>query len=178
MTLLLINLLLAVLWVFLWGELSIYTLGVGLVGGYLVLWAFTRVRGANLLGDAYGRRLTDLFRFAAYFTGLLIKSNLHIAKEIVTPGFSMKPRFVRYDVTTLNDSQVAALSNAITLTPGTLVIDVRESVAGRTYLYVHCMYAGDRDEAVAELHALRMRMERDVFKPAGLEEDAPQEVRA
>lgn len=163
MRLFLVNVLLAVLWIFLWGELSIYTLLVGFVGGYLVLWLFTRVHG-GLLRDAYGQRIVDLVRFSVYFLVLLVRSNLQIAWEILTPGFGMRPRFVRYDVTGLSETQLVALSNAITLTPGTLVIDARDTADGRKMLYVHSMYAEDRDAAVRDLDALRWRMERDLFK--------------
>lgn len=163
MRLFLVNVLLAVLWIFLWGELSFYTLLVGFAGGYLVLWLFTRTHG-GMLRDAYGQRIVDLLRFSGHFLVLLVQSNLQIAREILTPGLAMQPRFVRYEVTGLNPVQITALSNAITLTPGTLVIDVRDTPDGRTMLYVHCMFAKDRQAAVDDLDALRQRMEQDLFK--------------
>ena len=163
MTLFFVNVLLALLWVFLWGDLSLYTLLVGLVGGYLVLWIFTRVQGRRTLRDAYGQRMLNLLKFAVYFLKLLVVSNLQIAKEIVTPGQGMTPRFVRYEVTGMNDAQTTAFANAITLTPGTLVVDAREREDGRRFLYVHAMYAEDREAAVRGLDELRRHMERDVF---------------
>ena len=161
MTLLVLNLLLAVLWMLLWNSVDLYTLLVGLVGGYLVLWVFTRVLRRGVLRDAYGQRVVDLVRFAGYFCVLLWKSNVTVAWEIVTPGFHMRPRIVRYDVGHLNDVQVVALSNAITLTPGTLVIDISPD---KHFLYIHCMYAQDRTAAIRELDDLRLRMEHDVFR--------------
>ncbi len=163
MTLFFVNVLLAVLWVFLWGDLSLYTLLVGLVGGYVVLWLFTRVNGRRTLRDAYGQRLINLVRFTGYFLKLLVVSNLQIAREIVTPGQQMTPRFVRYEVTGMSDAQATAFANAITLTPGTLVVDAREREDGRRFLYVHAMYAEDREAAVLSLGELRRRLEHDVF---------------
>ena len=83
-----------------------------------------------------------------------------MAWEIVTPGLRMTPRIIRYDVADLTPVEVTTLANAITLTPGTLTMDVDER--GDT-LYIHCMYADDRDAAVAELDDLRRRLMEGVF---------------
>ena len=163
MTLFLVNVLLAALWVILWGDLSLYTIAVGFVFGYAVLWLFARTVNRGLLREAYGRRVIDLARFGGHFAWLLVKSNWQIAREVVTPGSGISPRIVRYEVTGLNDAQTTALSNAITLTPGTLVVDCRDSPDGRRHLYVHAIYAADRERAVADLDRLRRRMEREVF---------------
>ncbi len=161
MTLFLLNLLLALIWVLLWGDASFYTILTGLLGGYFALWIFTRVAGRHVLRRAYGGRVVDTIRFAAYFVVLLVRSNLQVAWEIVTPGWHMSPRIIRYDVSHLTPPQVTAFSNALTLTPGTLTIDVSDD---SRFLYIHCMYAADRETAVRELDALRLRMERDVFR--------------
>ena len=143
MTLLLINVLIAVIWVFLWGELNVWTLLIGLFGGYAILWLFTRVQGdGGVLRRAYGQRVIDLCRFAGHFARLLVVSNLQIAREILTPGNGLSPRIVRYDVTGMTPAEVATLSNAITLTPGTLVTDVRDR-------------RGGPDAAVRSLHVRR-----------------------
>jgi multicomponent Na+:H+ antiporter subunit E len=164
MSLFLVNVLLALLWVLLWDDLSVYTIVIGFVFGYATLYLFTRFSSGRTLRNAYGQRLIDLFVFAVKFTILLIRSNLEIAWEILTPGYGMTPRIIRYEVTGMTETQVAAFSNAITLTPGTLVVDVRDSAGGRLHLYVHCLYAGDRDQAVRDLDELRLLMNRRVFR--------------
>lgn len=160
MTLLLLNLLLALLWVLLWGELTLYTLLVGLVGGYFVLWVFSRVIHPDLMRQAYGGYVSDLLHFGGYFLWLLVKSNLVLAREILTPGHGMSPRILRYNVAHLSDPQIVALSNAITLTPGTLVVDISRE---KDFLYIHSMYARDPVRARRDLDELRERMEREVF---------------
>ena len=160
MTMLLLNLLLALLWMLLWGSADLCTALVGLVSGYLVLCSFTRVLRRDSAGRSYGGRVGGTLRFAAYFLWLLVKSNLVLAREILTPGFGMAPRLLRYEVTGLTDPQIVALSSAITLTPGTLVVDISRD---RRFLYIHAMYAGDRAAAIRELDDLRHRMEQQVF---------------
>ena len=163
MSLFLINLLLAFLWIFLWGDLSLYTLLIGFALGYLTLLLFARIRGRDTLWNAYGSRLWAIIGFSAYFFGLLVKSNWQIAKEILTPGLSIKPRILRYEVTGLGEVEVVALANAITLTPGTLVVDIRTHDDGQAFLYIHGLFAEDREATIAELDDLRDRMKQDVF---------------
>ena len=160
MTLLLLNLLLALIWILLWGEFSLYSLLVGVLGGYLVLWGFSRVIHPDLLRRAYGGRVLNLVRFGRYFLGELIKSNVILAWEILTPGWGILPRILRYDVAHLSDAQITALSSAITLTPGTLVVDISRD---KDFLYIHFMYARDPDQARRDIDAMRLRMEREVF---------------
>ncbi len=158
------NLVLAVLWGFLWGEMSLWTLLVGFAGGYVVLFLFTRIHNPSALRDAYPARVLDGIKFSGYFIKQLIISNLQIAWEVITPGFGMTPRLIRYDVTGMTDTQVAAFSTAVTLTPGTLVVDMRDSPDGKRLIYVHCMYAQSRIEATKELDGMRNRMSRDLFR--------------
>jgi multicomponent Na+:H+ antiporter subunit E len=182
MTLFLVNLVLAGLWVFLWGSLNFYTLLVGLVLGYLAIALFTRATARGRAARAeYVGRISNALSFAWYFAKALVRSNLEIAKEILSPGLGITPRIVRYDVTGLGDGQIVTLASAITLTPGTLVVDSITDADGRRTLYIHTMYAQDRDAAVAEIDALRDRMEEQLFRrPAGAvlaaEATAPREV--
>jgi len=152
----LLNSLLAVLWMLMWGAFDIYALLAGFVAGYLLLGLLSRVA----LSTTYGTKLWKLLAFAAYFLRILVQANLQVAREIVTPGFSMTPRLIRYSVEGMTPVQITTLANAITLTPGTLSVDVTED--GR-FLYVHSMYARSRAEAVHDLDLLRKRLMEEVF---------------
>ena len=156
MTLFLLNILLAVLWCFTWGSFDFRTLATGFVLSYLLLGAYSRVT----VVEGYGRKARDLARFAAYFVRVLFVANLQIAYEILTPGLGASPRIVRFGVSGLTPAQRTILVNAINLTPGTLVVDM--SPDRRTF-YVHCMYARDRDDAVAQLEDLKRRLVSEVF---------------
>jgi len=156
MRLFLFNILLAVLWTFMWGIFDIYALMAGFILGYLLLGIVSR----TFPGEGYGTKGLQLLSFIAYFIRILIKANLVVAKEIVTPGFQMTPRFIRYPLGDLNELQITSLANAITLTPGTLSTDISDD--GR-YLYVHCMYAENREDAIKDLDELRDRMMKEMF---------------
>jgi multicomponent Na+:H+ antiporter subunit E len=155
-TMFLLNIMLAVLWCFTWGTFDFYTLATGFVLAYALLGAYSRVT----VVEGYGTKARDLVRFAAYFVRVLFVANLQIAYEILTPGLGAAPRIVRFDVTGLTPVQRTILANSINLTPGTLVVDM--SPDRRTF-YVHCMYARNRDDALAELADLKRRLVLEVF---------------
>ena len=151
-------------------------LNVGLAG-IALLWTDSRSWLGFLAGLAVGAvaitaydlttrsagylvRLVRLVRFGAWFLGILVRANLQIAWEIVTPGLGQTPRILRYPVGHLTVVQTTVLANCITLTPGTLVVDASED--GR-WLYVHCMYAEDRAKAINGLQKLDDRLRREVF---------------
>ena len=152
----LLNLFLAAVYVVLTGSLSFLNALLGFAIGFFILWIIERGNHR----PEYVRRVLGMVRFGGYFLWILIKANLEVAREILTPAFNMSPRTIRYDVSGLTPVEVTTLANAITLTPGTLSADIDDE--GDT-LYVHCMYAKDREQAVAGLDELRHRLLREVF---------------
>ena len=152
----LLNLFLAAVYVILTGSLSFLNALLGFAIGFFIMAVIDRTTGRAV----YVRRVWGMLRFAGYFLWILIKANLEVALEIMTPGFKMTPRIIRYPVDGLTAAEVTTLANAITLTPGTLSADIDD--AGQT-LYIHCMYAKDREQAVAGLDELRHALLREVF---------------
>ena len=153
---LLMNLLVAVIVVALRGSVNAVNIAIGLAIGYVLLTAYSMVmRKPN-----YGLKVIKLLRFLVYFMTILTKANLQIAWEIITPGMNQTPRILRYPVEGLSDVEITTLANCITLTPGTLVIDVSDD---NKWLYVHCMYAKDPAKAIAELDELALKLKREVF---------------
>ncbi|MEC9374081.1 MAG: Na+/H+ antiporter subunit E [Planctomycetota bacterium] len=152
----LFNLLLALIWCALMGSFSTWNLLAGIVVGAGVLTVYAKARGDKPYLRAAWRRV----KFTIYFARLLVSSNVKVAWEVLTPRMHQQPRIIRYDVSGLTEVQRAALASAITLTPGTLVADISPN---QRYLYVHCMYAKDRDAAVREIDELWSNMKAMVF---------------
>jgi len=150
-----LRLALAVVWCLLtsfdgWNFVAGLVIGACVVGA----WSLSIGRGPYI---GKGARLV---RFLLSYLRMINVSNFKVAWEVLTPRFYMSPRIVRYPVAGLSDAHLVALSNAITLTPGTLVVDLSPD---RRFLYVHCMYARDRDQAVSELDDLARQIDRGVF---------------
>jgi len=153
----LLNLFLAAVYVVLTDDLSALNLLTGFFIGSLVVTIYARATDR----PSYFGKIGRLLRFIGYFLRILTKANLQVAWEIITPGFSMSPRIIRYPVHELTAVQTTTLANAITLTPGTLTVDVDEPGG---YLHIHCMYAADRAAAVSQIDDLKDRLVREVFK--------------
>jgi len=154
----LINVLLAFLWMCMWGLFDIWAMFAGILIGYLLLAAVSRTWHPD--GKGYGSKFLNLVFFGFYFIRILIVANLTVAKEVITPKLTMTPRFIRYPVKGMTPLQITALANSITLTPGTLTVDVLDN---DQVLLVHCMYAKDRQAAINELDELRNRLMTEVF---------------
>ncbi|QDU33799.1 Na(+)/H(+) antiporter subunit E1 [Poriferisphaera corsica] len=158
-SLFLMNLLLAGIWLALSSEVTFLNVAMGLIIGALLIALYTRALGR----DNYLLKLIRFLLYSIYFLKILIKVNFQVAYEVITPGYKMSPRIIRYPVEGLTDIQITTLANSITLTPGTLSADVDDNDPNGKCLYIHCMYAQDRKEAISELDELKTRMLWEVF---------------
>lgn len=138
-----LNLLLAVLWAALAGTIDLANLGVGFVLGYGVLWLLR-----PLVGGQYHRKLPQAFAFALFFFKELVVSTLRVAWEVLTPSIHRKPGIVAVPLDAETDVEITLLANVITLTPGTLSLEVSED---RSVLYVHAMFVDDAETLRREL---------------------------
>ncbi len=152
----LLNLFLTVVYVMLTANTSTPNVIIGFAIGFFVISLY----GLTKKGPTYPGKVWRLMRFSVYFIKILTQANIKIAWECITPGLTQTPRILRHDVSDLNDTQLTVLANSITLTPGTLVVDVSDD---HKWLYVHCMYAQDRSSAIAELRDLHDRLKQEVF---------------
>lgn len=105
-------------------------------------------------------RVIHTVEFFIFYLRELILSNIKVAFDVLTIRHYMTPAFIRLPVADLNDRQLLALSNLISMTPGTLSLDVNEA---RTHLTIHCMYAPDPKRLVEDLKADYVRRVRRVF---------------
>ena len=96
--------------------------------------------------------------FGFFYLKEVVVSNLRVAADIVTPQHLMKPEILEVDVSNLTPRQLFVASNLITMTPGTLSLDVVDDT-----LFIHGMYCVDK---VADADALvknYVNRVRDVF---------------
>jgi len=144
LSLFLLNIVLALTWAFLTGNFGPGTLLVGFVLGLILIRAVHR----QYADVAYGQRVVRLLGFAAWFLGQLIRANIDLAYRVLFPRGNLAPRVIRLPLAARTDAEITALANLITLTPGTLSVDVNED---RSALLVHIIFAPDPDEAVRQL---------------------------
>ena len=140
----LINILLAIAWMLLAGEVSAFTFTSGLVVGYLLLWLSRSAWGES----RYFTRIPLVAAFVLYFLKELIIANLKVAFDIVTPKDYMEPGIVAVPLDVKSDIEITLFANLVTLTPGTLSLDVSPD---KKTLYVHALYVKDPDRFREEL---------------------------
>lgn len=129
-------LLLAAAWAALNGTIGSTQLTAGLALGLGVL-IFLGGGGTDYLRKAKG-----LAVFAGYFAYELVRANLRVARDVLSPRPPIAPGVVGVPLDLEGDGKIAFLSMAMTLTPGTLVLDVSED---RSTLYVHGMWVEDAE---------------------------------
>lgn len=100
---------------------------------------------------------TGLFYWVCVFPGELIRANIHMAKLVLSGCKNLKPGIVKIPVDLKSDYGQAALANSITLTPGTITMEIAEE-EGQTNYYVHWIEA-ETDGAEAG-EAIKGRMEK------------------
>jgi multicomponent Na+:H+ antiporter subunit E len=137
------SLLLALIWVGMTGVATIPNLLVGLVLGALVVMYLQRGSRPGPLG-----RLRRVAALLLYFVWELVLANLRLAMDVVTPRYYMRPAVFGVPLDARTDAEITLLANLISLTPGTLSLDVSED---RSTLYVHAMYARDRESFVRSI---------------------------
>lgn len=89
------------------------------------------------------RKIYQAFSFIVFYIGSLIAANLRIAWDLVTPGLKIHPGFIAIPLKTRNDAEILLISNLVTMTPGTLSLDVSPD---RRFLYVHVVYSQNSEE--------------------------------
>lgn len=117
----------------------------GLVGGLAVLLmrhSFARPMAL--------RRLKRIISLLVLFLYELVVSALKVAMIVIRPDLNkvVQPAIIAYPLTVKSEAEITLLANMITLTPGTLSIDVS---ADKSVLYIHALTLEDRDAAISSI---------------------------
>lgn len=142
----LLAIVLAFAWGALMGQLDLATLVIGFCLGLLSLWIVAPLFGPAGRRDL--RRLPAAVRLIALFLYELVVSGFRVAWDVITPGSKATPGIVEVPLDVRSGHEITILANLISLTPGTLSLDVSDD---RSTLYVHSMYTDDPDALVADI---------------------------
>jgi multicomponent Na+:H+ antiporter subunit E len=144
MIMLLFNLLLMLAWGAMTGSFSELNLLFGFLLGFFAIWLIREQIGT---GGYFGRatRMASLFLL---FLKELALSALKVAILVLKPNMNLKPGIFAFPLTVDRDGEIALLANLITLTPGTLSVDVSDD---RKFLYVHAIDCSDLMAAKADI---------------------------
>lgn len=129
----LLNLLLALAWAALAGQFDLPNLVFGFGLGFVMIYLARRRTGR----DDYPIRVVRIIRFIGYVLWEIVVANVNVARQVLfTPQDRLRPGIVGVPLDLTSDVQITLLANLITLTPGTLSLDVS---ADRKTLFVHAI---------------------------------------
>jgi len=89
------------------------------------------------------KKIVIVIEFFFYYLKELIKANLILSYDILTPTNLMKPGIVEIPLDLKTDNEIITLVNLVTMTPGSLSLDISED---KTKLYVHVLYLDDANK--------------------------------
>lgn len=112
------------------------------------------------------RPLRRLWRFAVMvlvFLRELVGSSLQVAWFTLHPTLSIRPGIIKYPLHVTTDREITALSNLISLTPGTLALDVSSD---RSHLYIHALNV-ESDDGREVIEDIKGSLEKHVRRGLG-----------
>jgi multicomponent Na+:H+ antiporter subunit E len=137
----LLNVFLAFIWMFLKVSYDTTTFIVGFFFGLVTIFTFRRFFDSRF----YLHRVIAVINLLLIFIKELILANIAVLKVVLKPKLDMQPGIFAFPTKLKNDWEITVLANLITLTPGTLVIDVSMD---NQILYVHAMDIQDAQEVI------------------------------
>jgi len=107
------------------------------------------------------RTVYSIIAFLVFYLKNLVQANIKIAYDIITPDYRMEPGILKIPLYNKTDIGILILNNLITMTPGTICVNVDED---RNFIYVHTMYVKDRDSAVEDIEKLEAETNKILSK--------------
>ncbi len=149
-----VNLLIMLGWALATGDWSSTGLTTGFAVGFVALWVARDLFGPN----RYHARFVGAVTLFFYFLKELAISSWMVALAALAPRLPDDYGFVEMPLDARDDAEIVLTANLISLTPGTLSVDVSPD---RRTLLVHAMFVGDPAATVA---AMKDGMERRVLE--------------
>jgi multicomponent Na+:H+ antiporter subunit E len=119
-----LSLALFLIWLLLSGHYTVFITSLGVVSVLLVVGVIRRM---GLLGEeTVPLRLTPRFQFyLPWIVWQIAKANLSVLRCILSPGPPIQPCVIYTEATQESELGQVIYANSITLTPGTVSIDIR-----------------------------------------------------
>lgn len=154
---------LTAVWVGLWGTVT----WANVLGGLAVALVLLLVLPLTDVPDRQVLRPLALLRFLGFFAVDLVKASLQVALLVVLPRRTLRQAVVAVPVRGASDQLLTLLANAISLTPGTLTLEVDRP---RSTLYVHVLDVGAGPDGVEKVRGDILALERLAILAVGSDE--------
>lgn len=126
-------------------SLEAFELVTGVIAASVVSFALWHVSFTGPVRPAHtGMQLLRMLVYVPYLLWEITKANLQIAYVVLHPDLPIDPDMVEFDAAVWSPLPVTTLANSITLTPGTLTVDVTQR-----HFTVHTLTKGSRESLLA-----------------------------
>lgn len=98
--------------------------GFGVASSLFVVWLARRMGICDAEGNP-AHLIPRLILYVPWLVWAIIKSNIDVARRILQPSLPISPRLVKIKATQKDDLGRVIYANSITLTPGTVTVDVQ-----------------------------------------------------
>lgn len=151
---------LTAVWVGLWGSLSVANLlgGLAVAVVLLALLPLPEVPSRGVV------RPLAVLRFLGAFAVDLVRASLQVIVQVLRPRNQLRQAVVAVEVVGASDQLLTLVGNAISLTPGTLTLEVDRQ---RRVLYVHLLQLDADRDAVERVRADILRVEQRAIDAIG-----------
>ena len=141
-----------VIWMALTWSLDSQVVIAGLIAAAIVAVLFSEVLPKEYRVFISPTRIFWLLIYLPVFFCYIIKANLDVVYRALHPAMPIKPGIVKIKTNLKTEAGITALANSITLTPGTLTVDLTDD----GFLYIHWINVkADDVEQATELIAKR-----------------------
>lgn len=152
--------LLAAVWVGLTGDVTLATFVVGMILGVIIIQLFGR-RTLKVL-KLNIRHFWPLIQLFFIFLYELLVANLTVLRKVFSPKLNIKPGIIKVPIEVEGPFWITTLANMITLTPGTLTVEVSPD---NDYMYVHCLNIDNEDSIVSDIKDTFEKKIQEVYRP-------------
>lgn len=131
-----------------WGLITSFTDTQELIAGLLVALFISFVSGGILLNTGRSfivSKIQYIFVYIGILAWEMLKANFNVAFIVINPSLPIKPGFIKIKTELEEDSSLTVLANSITLTPGTLTVDIDKD---NSTLYIHWIKVHSTDPVI------------------------------
>lgn len=144
-----LNIILALIWCLLQEKLDLPEFVIGAILGYVIIYLHrTVLDDGKTEQHVFSIKASVLcvaktLRYLIVFFFEVVKANIDVVKIVLSPQLNMTPGIIAYKMEVKTDAGITLLANSITLTPGTLSVDISED---RKILYIHALHIEDAEK--------------------------------
>ena len=155
----LINIFVGVIWMFYSGTFNSEYFAVGFFWGMIILFILIKTFAKSFLGDQlYYVYIYKWIKLVVMFLIELLKADINVLKMMFRKDLDVNPVIFEYPLQVKKNWQITLLANMITLTPGTLTVNVGHD---NTTLFIHCL---DTDDIEGEIEGIKNSFEKAILE--------------